>query len=51
MRAYIEPIMTAVWFFPFIAAMITLPYMVFQYWRYGSIPLLRTAVLYSFIFT
>ncbi len=49
MRAYIEPIMTAVWFFPFIAAMITLPYMVFQYWRYGSIPLLRTAVLYSFI--
>ena len=49
MRAYVEPIMTAAWFFPFVAALITLPYMVFQYWRYGSIPLLRTAILYSFI--
>ena len=49
LRAYLEPIMTAAWFFPFVAALITLPYMVYQYWRYGSIPLLRTVILYSFI--
>ena len=41
--------MTAAWFFPFVAAIITLPYMVFQYRRYGSILLLRTTILYSFI--
>lgn len=49
MRAYTEPIMTAVLVFPFIAAMITLPYMVYQYRRYGAILLLRTALSYSFI--
>ena len=49
MRAYIEPILTAMWLFPFVAVVITLPYMVYQYWRYGSIPLLRTAILYSFV--
>lgn len=49
MRSYVEPIMTAAWFFPFVAALITLPYMVFQYRRYGSILLLRTTILYSFI--
>lgn len=49
MRAYTEPIMTAVWAFPFVAAMIILPYMLFQYRRYGAILLLRTAILFSFI--
>jgi len=49
LRAYTEPIMTAVLVFPFIAAMITLPYMVYQYRRYGAILLLRTALSYSFI--
>jgi len=49
LRAYVEPILTAMWLFPFVAALITLPYMVYQYWRYGSIPLLRTTVLYSFV--
>ena len=49
MRAYVEPILTATWLFPFIAILITLPYMLFQYWRYGSILLLRTTILFSFI--
>lgn len=49
MRAYTEPIMVAAWLFPFVAVLITLPYMVFQYRRYGAILLLRTVILYSFI--
>lgn len=49
MRMYIEPIITAAWIFPFVAAFITLPYMVIQYRRYGAILLLRTVILYSFI--
>lgn len=49
MRAYTEPILVAAWLFPFVAGLITLPYMVFQYRRYGAILLLRTAILYSFI--
>ena len=44
-----EAVVTAAWVFPFVAALITFPYMVFQYRRYGSILLLRTTVLYSFI--
>ena len=49
MQVYTEPIITATFVFPFVAAMITFPYMVFQYRRYGSIPLLRTVILYSFV--
>lgn len=49
MRAYTEPILMAAWLFPFVAGVSILPYMVFQYRRYGAILLLRTAVLYSFI--
>ncbi|NLI20253.1 MAG: hypothetical protein GX418_01700 [Clostridiales bacterium] len=48
MRPYIESIMAAAGLFPFVAALFTLPYMVFQYRRYGAIPLLRTVILYSF---
>jgi glycopeptide antibiotics resistance protein len=49
LRAYIEPILTAAWLFPLVAALITFPYMVMQYRKYGSILLLRTAIVYSFI--
>ncbi|MCE5343247.1 MAG: VanZ family protein [Eubacteriales bacterium] len=49
MRSYIEPILTAAWLFPLVAAMITFPYMVHQYRRYGAILLLRTVILYSFV--
>ncbi|MDD3212683.1 MAG: VanZ family protein [Eubacteriales bacterium] len=49
MSLYIEPILTAAWIFPFVAAFITLPYMLVQYRRYGAILLLRTVILYSFI--
>ena len=46
---YVEPILTATWLFPPVAVLFTLPYMVFQYRRYGAILLLRTVILYSFI--
>lgn len=49
MRQYTEPILMAAWLFPFVAGFITLPYMLYQYRRYGAILLLRTTVLYSFI--
>lgn len=36
--------------FPLIAALITLPYMIYQYRKFGSIPWLRTLIVYSFVF-
>jgi len=49
LQTYIEPIMTAAFVFPFVAALFTFPYMILQYHRYGSIVLLRTVIIYSFI--
>ena len=49
MSAYIEPIKTAVAFFPFVALLLTAPYMLAQYRRYGAVLLLRSAIVYSFV--
>ncbi|MEG1676182.1 MAG: VanZ family protein [Clostridia bacterium] len=49
MNQYIEPLKTALLFFPFVALAITVPYMLVQYRKYGAILLLRTAIVYSFI--
>ncbi len=49
MHLYVEPVLTAAFLFPFVAAAITFPYLVFQYRRYGSVLLLRTVILYSFV--
>ena len=46
---YINNIYTGLLVFPFIAAVITLPYAVFQYNRYGSVSKYRTLIIYSFI--
>ena len=46
---YINNIYTGLLVFPFIAAVFTLPYAIFQYNRYGSVSKLRTLVIYSFI--
>ena len=48
MSQYFSVIQTAFLTFPVIAAVITLPYMVVQYKKYGAIPMLRSAVVYSF---
>ena len=50
MSVYTSNILTAALAFPFIAFLITLPYMVHQYRAFGSIPWLRTLIVYSFAF-
>lgn len=49
MASYIEPIKTALFIFPIIAFLFTLPYMIYHYRKYGAIPAFRTIVVYSFI--
>lgn len=49
MQAYLQPIRSAVYLFPFVALVFTLPYMAVQYRRYGAILALRTVIVYSFI--
>ena len=49
MGSYLEVIGAAMILFPLLALVITLPYMLWQYKKFGSIPLLRTAVVYSFV--
>ncbi len=46
---YAVPIKTAILLFPFIALLVTLPYMIYEYHKYGSIHKLRTVIVYSFI--
>ena len=48
MNQYFSAIETAFLTFPVIAAVITLPYMIVQYKKFGAIPMLRSAVVYSF---
>ncbi len=50
MESYRFVIWVAILVFPIIAFLITLPYMIRNYHKYGSIPLLRTLVVYSFVF-
>ena len=49
MEAYLEPIKIALLVFPFIAFLITLPYLMFQYHKFGAVPLLRSVIVYTFI--
>lgn len=49
MSAYKIPITMAIIFFPIIAFFLTLPFLIYQYRKYGSIPFLRSAIFYSFI--
>ena len=50
MNVYVSNIVMAALSFPLIAFVITIPYMVYQYRKFGSIPWLRTLVVYSFVF-
>ncbi len=47
--AYLEPILTAFFCFPFLALLMTIPYMIYEYRKYGSILVLRTILVYSFV--
>ena len=46
---YINSIKLAMLVFPVLAFFITLPYMIINYRKYGSINKLRTLILYSFV--
>ena len=46
---YIENIITGLIIFPFIAAVLTFPYALYQYNRHGSVSKLRTLIIFSFI--
>ena len=49
MLEYIEPIKNAFLTFPILAFLITLPYIIISYRKYGSIPFLRVLITYSFV--
>lgn len=46
---YITAIKTACLYFPFIALIFTIPFILYQYHKYGSINKLRVLIVYSFI--
>jgi glycopeptide antibiotics resistance protein/uncharacterized RDD family membrane protein YckC len=48
--AYLFPIERAAWTFPLIALVLTLPYIVYSYRKFGSVSIWRTVVLFSFLF-
>lgn len=48
-NVYLSSIAIACVAFPFVAAIITLPYLVVQYRRFGSVPWWRTFVVYLFV--
>ena len=49
MMEYLKVTQTSILFFPFIAFLFTIPYMISQYHKYGAIHTLRTIIIYSFI--
>lgn len=49
MSNYIIPIKTAIIAFPIVAFLFTIPFILMQYHKYGSIHKLRTLIVYSFI--
>ena len=47
--SYVEAIKTAIIAFPFIALIFTIPFMLYNYHKYGSIHFLRVFIIYTFI--
>lgn len=50
MSAYIEPIKVAVFIFPFLALLISLPFFIFEYRKFGRFTISSGLILYSFVF-
>lgn len=50
MNAYLIPIETALIFFPFIAAIMSIPYAIHDYRKYGKVHKLKTFLFFSFVF-
>ena len=49
MEVYKIPIEFAIITFPFIAFILTIPFLIYQYRKYGAIPMLKSIIFYSFI--
>ena len=49
MEIYKIPIEFAIITFPFIAFILTIPFLIYQYRKYGAIPILKSVIFYSFI--
>lgn len=49
MHTYIEVFKTALIYFPFVALFFTLPYILYNYHKYGSIVSFKVVIVYSFI--
>lgn len=49
MSSYFTSVQVAFLIFPFVALLITLPYILLQYHKYGSVHFFRTTIIYSFI--
>ena len=49
MEVYLKPIISACYVFPVLAVLFTLPYIIYEYHKYGSILVIRTGVVYTFI--
>ncbi len=49
LSAYTIPIKGAFLIFPFLALLFTVPYVIYQYHKYGSFLVLRACIVYSFI--
>lgn len=50
MSTYINNVYVAALLFPFLSALLSIPYAIYQYRRYGSISLWKTFLVFSFIF-
>lgn len=50
MQVYLNNLIVAAITFPFLALAFTVPYMIYQYRKFGSIPAWRTFLVYLFIF-
>ena len=48
MSGYLEIIKTALILFPFVAFLISLPFLLSQYHKYGAITFWKTLIIYSF---
>lgn len=49
LKYYLKPILAACTFFPAIAAIVTMPFVIHNYRKYGGIAVMRVIVVYSFI--
>ena len=49
MDVYLFPIKVAILSFVGLSTMITIPYMLFQYFKYGSVSKFRALILFSFV--